>query len=178
MRKFDPMWVLLVFLFLISSGQALCQGTEAKLTLSSPAFSSNQTIPSQYTCDGANVNPSLKIGHVPPGAKSLALILDDPDAPGGTFVHWVMWNISPDQKEIKENSVPDGAVQGRNDFQKNAYGGPCPPKTAHRYVFKLYALDSRLTLGPDATKPALEKAMEGHIIGRAELAGKYQRGKK
>ncbi len=154
------------------------QTTEKKLTISSPAFENNQSIPAKYTCDGTNVNPPLKIGNVPPESKSLALILDDPDAPGGTYVHWILWNINPGVGEIKEKSVPEGAVQGKNDFKKNSYGGPCPPSRAHRYLFKIYALDSQLKLDPKSTKVDLETAMEGHILARGELVGVYKRIKK
>jgi len=145
------------------------------LTLSSPVFQQNGHIPAKFTCDGADVNPALKIENVPPGAKSLALIVDDPDAPSGIWVHWVVWNLSPDTREIGEHSVPSGALQGLTDFRKRAYGGPCPPSGTHRYFFKLYALDMTLSLGRDSTKAALEKAMEGHILARSELTGLYTR---
>jgi Raf kinase inhibitor-like YbhB/YbcL family protein len=145
------------------------------LTVSSPVFDNNGTIPSKYTCDGVNVNPPLFIEHVPPGAKSLALIVDDPDAPAGIWVHWVLWNIHPETKEIRENSVPKGAQQGMNDFRKQPYSGPCPPSGTHRYVFKIYALDTILTISPDATKAVLEEAMKGHIIEHAHSTGLYKR---
>jgi len=145
------------------------------LTLSSSAFKQNGPVPSKYTCDGADVNPPLAINVVPAGARSLALIVDDPDAPAGVWVHWVVWNIGANTTEIKENSVPQGAQQGLTDFRDRKYGGPCPPSGTHRYFFKLYALDTVLTLGPAATKPALDQAMKGHIIGQTELIGKYSR---
>lgn len=145
------------------------------LTLSSPAFKHHEHIPSKFTCDGADVNPQLLIGNVPSGTKSLALIVDDPDAPRGTWVHWVVWNIAPDSKEIKEGTVPAGAHQGMNDFRQLVYGGPCPPSGTHRYFFKLYALDTVLSLGANASKANLERAMQGHILARAELIGLYQR---
>jgi Raf kinase inhibitor-like YbhB/YbcL family protein len=145
------------------------------LQISSPVFKQNQMIPSKYTCDGADINPPLLIGNMPPEAKSLALIVDDPDAPAGTWVHWVLWNVDPKTTEIRENSVPSGAVQGLNDFKKHAYGGPCPPSGTHRYFFKLYALDTTLNLGPDTTKAALERAMKGHIVAQGELMGLYKR---
>ncbi|NTW60704.1 MAG: YbhB/YbcL family Raf kinase inhibitor-like protein, partial [Nitrospirae bacterium] len=104
-----------------------------------------------------------------------ALIMDDPDAPGGMWVHWVVWNIDPTTREIKENGVPPGAKQGVNDFRKTPYGGPCPPSGTHRYFFKLYALDAMLDLGSGTTKGALEKAMKGHILAQAELMGRYKR---
>jgi Raf kinase inhibitor-like YbhB/YbcL family protein len=147
----------------------------ASLQLLSPAFKHDQLISSKYTCDGANVNPPLVIENVPPEAKSLALIMDDPDAPAGTWVHWVIWNIDPGTREIRENSVPSGAMQGINDFRKHNYGGPCPPSGTHRYFFKLYALDVTLTLDQNTTKAALEHTMKGHIVAQGELIGLYKR---
>jgi Raf kinase inhibitor-like YbhB/YbcL family protein len=146
-----------------------------KLKLSSPAFKHNESIPSNYTCDGADINPALMIENVPSKAESLALIVDDPDAPAGMWVHWILWNMSPAINEIKENSVPSGAHQGINDFRKTDYGGPCPPSGTHRYFFKLYALDTRLSLGPKTKKADLERAMNGHIIAHSELIGLYKR---
>jgi Raf kinase inhibitor-like YbhB/YbcL family protein len=147
----------------------------ATLKISSSAFAHNGSIPSKYTCDGADVSPPLAIESVPPEVKSLVLIVDDPDAPVGTWVHWVVWNISPATKEIKENSVPPGASQGMTDFRKQKYGGPCPPSGTHRYFFKLYALDSLLTLSSNSTKARVEGAMKGHILAQTELIGLYSR---
>jgi Raf kinase inhibitor-like YbhB/YbcL family protein len=147
----------------------------ATLKISSSAFAHNGSIPSKYTCDGADVSPPLAIESVPPEVKSLVLIVDDPDAPVGTWVHWVVWNISPATKEIKENSVPPGASQGMTDFRKQKYGGPCPPSGTHRYFFKLYALDSLLTLSSNSTKATVEGAMKGHILAQTELIGLYSR---
>ncbi len=149
--------------------------TMSELQLSSPAFAHEGAIPARYTCDGQDINPPLAFGNVPAGTKSLALIADDPDAPVGMWVHWVMWNIPPETREIRENSVPAGGVQGLNDWKKNLYGGPCPPSGTHRYFFKLYALDTKLTLAPATTKTALERAMTGHILARGELMGTYRR---
>ncbi len=145
------------------------------LKLTSPAFKHNGLIPSKYTCDGSDINPSLTIAGAPPGAKSLALIVDDPDAPAGTWVHWVIWNISPKTAEIGEDAVPSGATQGTNDFRRRGYGGPCPPSGTHRYFFKLYALDTVLDLGGSTTKAALERAMKGHIMEQTEMVGLYKR---
>jgi len=145
------------------------------LTLSSPVFEHNGTIPAKYTCDGVNVSPPVLIGHVPAGTKSLALIVDDPDAPSGSWVHWVLWNIDPTMKEIKEDSVPKGAQQGLNDFRQKTYSGPCPPAGTHRYFFKLYALDTTLILPANATKADLEKSMRGHTIEHAHIIGLYRR---
>jgi Raf kinase inhibitor-like YbhB/YbcL family protein len=148
--------------------------TEA-LRISSPAFENSGKIPKEYTCDGKNVNPPLKVENVPSNAKSFALVFDDIDAPRGTYVHWIVWNIHPGLKEMRENSVPEGGVQGMNDFKKRNYGGPCPPGRAHKYVFRIYALDTLLNLNPNGTKKNLEKAMEGHVISGAQLTGSYKR---
>ena len=147
----------------------------SKLSIASPEFPHNGMIPSKYTCDGADVSPPLTIGSIPEGTRSLALIVDDPDAPMGTWVHWLVWNIGADTKEIPENSVPRGALQGMNDFRKQGYGGPCPPSGTHRYFFKLYALDTILALKAGATKAGIEEAMKGHVLARAEWIGLYRR---
>jgi Raf kinase inhibitor-like YbhB/YbcL family protein len=144
------------------------------MTITSPVFSHMGMIPPKYTCNGENVNPPLIIENIPEGTKSLALIVDDPDAPVGIWVHWLLWNIRPDHDEIAENSVPRGALQGTNDFRKLSYGGPCPPSGTHRYFFKLFALDTLLTLEPGARKDELEKAMSGHILEKAEIIGMYR----
>ena len=145
------------------------------LHFTSPAFPDNGMIPSEYTCDGANWNPPLTIRNVPAKSRSLALIVDDPDAPRGTWVHWVLWNMGPDTTDIPAKSVPKGTLQGTNDFGKQGYGGPCPPFGTHRYFFKLYALDIFPGLKPGATKAQLEEAMKGHILEKAELLGLYRR---
>ena len=146
-----------------------------KLHLTSQAFTHNGMIPPEYTCDGTDGNPPLTIRGVPAKSRSLALIVDDPDAPRGTWVHWVVWNIGPDTTEIPANSVPRGALQGTNDFGKQSYGGHCPPSGTHRYFFKLYALDISLSLKTGATKVQLEDAMKGHILEKVELLGLYRR---
>lgn len=146
---------------------------EFKLT--SPAFNNGTQIPSKYTCDGQNINPHLIIHGVPPQAKSLALLMEDPDAPGGVWVHWVMWNISPEIKEIKEHSAAFGAEQGQNARGAKGYDGPCPPSGIHRYFFRLYALNIKLSLPETADKQTLEAGMEGHIVATAELMGTYMR---
>ncbi len=145
------------------------------IRISSAAFTQNGSIPAKYTCDGSDASPPLIIENIPPEAKSLALIVDDPDAPAGTWVHWVVWNIGPAVKEIKENSPPSGAQEGMNDFRRRGYGGPCPPGGTHRYFFNLYALDTTLTLGPNTTKALLEQAMKNHVLAQSELIGKYKR---
>lgn len=145
------------------------------MQISSPAFEPNQAIPAQYTCDGENYNPSLIIKEVPEGTQSLALVMDDPDAPRGDWVHWLMWNIASDTSEIGENSVPTSAIQGRNDFGQSNYGGPCPHQGTHHYHFKLYALNDSLELPETTTKAELLRAIEDKIIDQAELIGTYAR---
>lgn len=146
------------------------------MKITSPDFENNKEIPSKYTCDGENVNPPLKFEEIPNQAKSLILIVDDPDAPGKTWVHWILFNISPTTEKINENSVPEGALGGITDFGNALYGGPCPPSGTHRYFFKLYALDSNeLDLGGAVLKDELERKMQGHIIEQAELIGLYSR---
>lgn len=147
----------------------------ATMKISSTAFAHNGPVPSKYTCDGEDVNPPLAIENVPAKTKSLALIVDDPDAPAGVWVHWVVWNISPLTTEIRENTVPKGASQGMTDFRKRKYNGPCPPSGTHRYFFKLYALDSTVTLDPSANKAAVESAIKGRILAQTELIGLYKR---
>jgi len=168
--------VLVAILLLLASGAVSKEeGKMSTLSIESPAFKNNASIPRHYTCDGKDVNPPLVIRGVPDGAKSLALIVDDPDAPMGTWVHWVVWNIDPATTQIGENSVPAGAQQGKNDFRKMSYGGPCPPSGTHRYFFKLYALDTKLNLNANSTKADVEKAMSGHILGDAQTMGLYKR---
>ncbi len=145
------------------------------IKVNSPTFSYGEFIPRKYTCDGENVNPPLEIEGVPKNAKSLVLIVDDPDAPIGTFTHWLVWNINPSVKKIEEKSLPEGAVVGRNDFGKASYGGPCPPSGAHRYFFRIYALDKVLNLSEGAGRSELEKGMKNHILAFGELMGKYSR---
>ncbi|MBF0385043.1 MAG: YbhB/YbcL family Raf kinase inhibitor-like protein [Candidatus Omnitrophica bacterium] len=146
----------------------------AQLKISSPDFENNGDIPREFTCQGKDINPQLIIGNVPDTAKSLALIVDDPDAPIGTWVHWVVYDIPPETKNIDKSSVP--GQEGINSFGRQSFGGPCPPDGKHRYFFKLYALDVYFGLIeqiPD--KIALEKFMEGHVVDKAELIGLYQK---
>lgn len=140
----------------------------------SAVFKTEEAIPAKYTCDGMDLSPPLAFKDVPEGAESLALIVDDPDAPGGTWVHWVVWNMEPSISEISQGEQIK-AEKGKNDFGKLNYGGPCPPRGTHRYYFKLYALDKRLNLREGSSKKQLEKAMEGHILGEAQLMGVYSR---
>lgn len=145
------------------------------MNISSSAFEHNSLMPAKYTCDGDDINPALQIADVPSDAQSLVLIMDDPDAPMGTWVHWTVWNISPQTTEIVQNSVPDDVVEGKQSWGRNEYGGPCPPSGTHRYFFKLYALDATLDLSSEADKAELVNAMKDHIIAQAELIGLYQR---
>jgi Raf kinase inhibitor-like YbhB/YbcL family protein len=145
------------------------------IKIKSPVFNQEEMIPEKYTCNGEDFNPPLLIENVPEEAKSLVLIVDDPDAPMGTFTHWLVWNIDPKIKEIKENSVPEGAVLGTNDFGKTAYGGPCPPFGTHRYYFKVYALDTVLDLPKGSNRLQLEKAMMGNVLDSGELMGKFSK---
>lgn len=150
------------------------------MNIKSTVFEHEDMIPSKYTCDGEDVSPPLSWDNVPDEAKSLALISDDPDAPMGTWVHWVVYNIPPDVTSLPENvpakeKLEQGGIQGTNDFKKTGYGGPCPPGGTHRYFFKLYALDEKLDLEPGATKAKVEEAMRGHILDQAHLMGKYKR---
>lgn len=151
-------------------------------TLSSAAFAHQGAIPSKYSCEGADLSPPLSWNGLPPGTKSLALIVDDPDAPDPaapkmTWVHWVIYNLPPTAQGLPEgaSALPAGTLQGMNDWQRTGYGGPCPPIGRHRYFHKLYALDTVLPDLGRPTKAALEKAMKGHILGQSELVGTYQK---
>jgi len=153
----------------------------ASIPLSSSAFVPGGDIPAAHTCDGADASPPLEWGEPPQGTHRFALICDDPDAPMGTWVHWVLFNLPGETRSLSEKfpadgELPTGARQGKNDFGRPGYGGPCPPKgPAHRYFFRLYALDAPMTLRAGATKTELEAAMQGHILGRGELMGRYGR---
>lgn len=149
--------------------------------LSTTAFETGGMIPKQFTCEGPDLSPALEWSGAPENAKSFSLIVDDPDAPVGTWVHWVLYDLPADTKQLgegvpKDEQLSSGARQGRNDFRRIGYGGPCPPPgPAHRYFFKLYALDTRINLKAGATKAELEKAMSGHVLAQATLMGKYKR---
>jgi Raf kinase inhibitor-like YbhB/YbcL family protein len=146
------------------------------MEISSPVFEDGGRIPAKYTCDGAGVNPPLEFSGVPESAASLALVVDDPDAPAGTFIHWTVWNIDPSTRRVDEDSVPHGAVQGANSSGTAQYYRPCPPSGTHRYFFKLYALDSPLALLEGAGAGAVTDAVEMHMIETDELHGVYSRG--
>lgn len=145
------------------------------MRIKSSAFEESKEIPSVYSCDGDNINPPLEFSDIPENTKSLALIVDDPDAPDGTFTHWLMWNISPDTKNISEGDWPDGAEQGLNDRGELGYMGPCPPSGTHRYHFKLYALNDKLNVDASVTKEELEEEIDKHLIQKSELVGIFSR---
>jgi len=151
-----------------------------EIKVTSTAFKNGEMIPSKYTCDGQDISPPLKWEGVPDGAKSIALIGDDPDAPMGTWVHWLVYNLPPETRELEENipvatHLENGAKQGVTDFRRVGYGGPCPPSGTHRYFFKVYALDTSIEASGMLDKAGLLKAMEGHIIGQGQIMGKYRR---
>jgi Raf kinase inhibitor-like YbhB/YbcL family protein len=171
--KFAIAFVLLLTLF----GYG---GVAMAFELTSTAFGNGETIPQKYSCDGPDISPPLQWTDPPAGTKSLALICDDPDAPVGIWVHWVLYGLSADTRELSEDipkeKMLENGRQGKNDFGRIGYGGPCPPRgPAHRYFFKLYALDVECDLSPGMTKADLLKAMGGHILGEAELKGRYGR---
>lgn len=156
------------------------EGAVMKIKIFSTAFGEGGMIPKKYTCDGENVSPPLEWSGIPEGTRSIAIISDDPDAPVGTWVHWVIFNIPPTVNGVPENVPPvgvleNGSRQGSNDFRKIGYGGPCPPKGTHRYYFKIYTLDKELGLDAGATKEDLLAEMEGHILGEGQLIGLYKR---
>ncbi len=169
--------------FVACSNQSHADRSETPMStmnLESSAFSDNGLIPSKYTCDRENISPPLSWDNPPSGTKSFALIVDDPDAPMRTFVHWVLYNLPPETRQLPEAMLTQSqgspiGIQGKNDFGKLGYGGPCPPSGTHRYFFKLYALDQELVLQSGATKAQLLKAMEGHILATTELIGRYSR---
>lgn len=169
-------------------GLAACQehsaargGDPMTLEIKSPDFAAGATIPKQFTCDAADMSPALEWNAPPEGTKSLALIADDPDAPVGTWVHWVVFDLPTSARGIPQNfpkteQTADGARQGRNDFKKIGYSGPCPPPgKPHRYFFRVYALDTKLNLQAGATKKDVEKAMQGHVLAQGEYMGRYGR---
>jgi len=171
--------IIAVSLMVAATGLAL-EGEAIAMKLESSAFTNEGMVPAKYTCDGNDVSPPLTWSGVPGGTKSLALIADDPDAPMGEWVHWVVWNIPPSITALTENisadrRLDDGMRQGINDFKRAGYGGPCPPGGTHRYYFKLYALDADINLGERAGKSELENAMKGHVLAEAQLMGRYAR---
>jgi Raf kinase inhibitor-like YbhB/YbcL family protein len=166
---------LVMLAALLSLSSAIAQGAPSRINVSSAAFQGRGTIPDRFTCKGANTNPPLQFEGIPKNARSLVLIMDDPDAPGGLFNHWLVWNIAPATSQIAENSVPTGATQGTNDFGKTGYDGPCPPSGTHRYYFRVFALDQKLDLKSGAKRAALDRALHGHVVARGELMARCSR---
>ena len=155
-------------------------GKKMEIKVTSSAFAEGALIPAKYTCDGEDISPPLQWDSVHDGTKTIALISDDPDAPMGTWVHWVLFNLPAETRELQENippveTLPNGAKQGKSDFGRIGYGGPCPPSGTHRYFFKIYVLDTEIDLPAGAKKAQLVKAMEGHILAQGQLIGKYKR---
>ena len=168
-------YISILFLVIACTKQEVQQTNAViEMKLTSPAFQHNGQIPSEFTCDGSDLSPPLTISDVSNNAKSLVLISDDPDAPVGTWDHWIMFNIPASTTQIPKGTEPKG-IGGRNSWGRTGYGGPCPPSGTHRYFFKLYALDTMLNLPEGATKKDIEKAMQGHILAKAELMGTYKR---
>ena len=155
-----------------SENEAKNQEKEVSMEITSDAFEDGGQIPSKYTCDGEDISPPLTISDVPESAACLSLVMDDPDAPGQTFDHWIVWNIAPDTERVKEGEEPEG-VHGENDFGNLKYGGPCPPSGTHGYRFKIYALDQNLDLPEGSKKEELEEAMQGHVLAQDLLLGYY-----
>lgn len=151
--------------------------TSRRLTVASAAYSDGGTTPRRHTCDGANVSPPLTIAAVPAGTASLALLLRDPDAPQGPFTHWLVWDIDPHTRRLSAGEHPQGATEGRNDFHRTGYSGPCPPRgdRPHHYVLMVYALDRRLSLSPDASPADLLRTLSGHVLASGTLTGRYSR---
>jgi Raf kinase inhibitor-like YbhB/YbcL family protein len=150
---------------------------DARFTVTSPSFADGAPIPPRFTADGADISPELVLANPPDGTISFALIMDDPDAPVGTWVHWVAWDIPADTRTIPEGSLPDAAVEGRNSWGRTGYGGPAPPSGTHRYFFKVYALDAALDLPSTTDKAGLERATADHVLAEAVLMGTYSRGR-
>jgi len=174
-----PLTLLFTFCLLPNPTRPSSQNPANTLELKSPDFSPGATIPKQFTCEGPDISPSFSWNAPPPSTQSFALIADDPDAPAGNWVHWVVYNLPPTLRSLPQNfpknEQPNGdSHQGNNDFDKTGYNGPCPPPgKPHRYFFKLYALDTKLNLNPGATKKDVERAMQGHILARGEYLGRY-----
>lgn len=150
-------------------------GKLESMKLATNAFENNERFDPKYTCDAENISPSITFFTVPVEARSLALIVEDPDSPTGNFTHWVLFNINPLINGFEENKIPDGSIEGLNDFGEPKYGGPCPNSGVHRYVFKLYALDKKLELERGATKQEVQEAMKGHIIEDTQIIGLYEK---
>ena len=169
-----------IFISSAQSGDFTERGDAMSFTIKTTAFPNAGTIPKRYTCDGPDLSPELSWAGAPPGTQSFALIADDPDAPVGTWTHWIIWDIPPGkglpEGVAKSETLKDGTRQGKNDFKRIGYGGPCPPPgKPHRYFFKLYALDTKLEVKAGASRKELESAMKAHVLSQAELMGRYGR---
>jgi Raf kinase inhibitor-like YbhB/YbcL family protein len=183
-KRIFYMLISFIFLCLVQGSNEVHSkmkgGKKMAITITSTGFTDEDMIPRQYTCDGEDISPPLAWTGIPEGTKSLTLICDDPDAPVGTWVHWVLFNIPPSAKELgakvpSKDTLDNGAKHGTNDFGKLGYGGPCPPGGTHRYYFKLYALDAEIPSEAGITKAQLLKEMEGHILAEGQLMGRYKR---
>jgi Raf kinase inhibitor-like YbhB/YbcL family protein len=163
---------MLLAVLLLAAPMMACAGA---MRISSPDFSESGMIPAMFTCKGDNVSPGLEISGVPAAAKTLALVVEDPDAPSGTFTHWIVWNIAPGTKKVAGGAAPTGAAEGTNDFGNAGYSGPCPPSGTHRYIFRLSALDIAPRLKPGASRKDFDAAIQGHVIARAALMGRFSK---
>lgn len=166
--------ILITAAFLAVGHSEFVKAAPATMNITSPAFKAGENIPAKYTCDGSNTIPELDISGVPTETKSIAIIVDDPDATMGTFNHWVIWNIDPSVGKINSSDL-GGSTNGKNSAGKNDYVGPCPPSGTHRYFFKVYALDDKISLDQNSVRDDLVRAMEGHIIAQGEMMGKYSK---
>jgi Raf kinase inhibitor-like YbhB/YbcL family protein len=180
LQKFFYLFMIVFFFCCFQIIDNSCNSGGKQMEITSSAFDEGEMIPVKYTCDDIDISPPLKWSNVPEGTKTFAIICDDPDAPMGTWVHWVLFNLPADTNELSENIPPDkvlpnGARQGRNDFGKIGYGGPCPPGGTHRYYFKIYALSEELDMEPGITKSELLNAMDGTILSEGQLMGRYKR---
>ncbi len=177
--------ILVIFLVLLSGclikeNKNIEEKNMENISIVSEAFKEGANIPSEYTCDGKNISPALSWNGIPEETKSIALIMDDPDAPSGTFVHWLLYNLPSETKKLekgfpKEDIFRDGTTHGKTSFGNIGYGGPCPPSGSHRYYFRIYAIDKKLDLLPRATRNQIDDAIKGHIIAKGELMGRYKR---
>jgi Raf kinase inhibitor-like YbhB/YbcL family protein len=163
---------ILAALIAIGLAANVCAG---ELKVTSPSFRNGDNLPTKFSHEGGNSSPPLRIEDVPANAKSLVLVVDDPDAPGGLFTHWILWNIDPKTGAIPEGGAPKGAAEGTNDFGETAYGGPQPPAGTHRYYFKIFALDQPLNLPAGAKRREVDKAMKGHVIAQGQLMGRFSK---
>jgi len=178
MKKFAIALILPLIMAACGPGEPDTPLSSLSIDLTSPAFAAGETLPSEFTCDGDDISPELNWADPPAGTLSFALIMDDPDAPAGTWVHWVLYNLPADTRGLLEGYTPEaGAIAGKTSWNRQEYGGPCPPPPTgqHRYFFKLYALDTTLNAGTALNKDELLEQMEGHVLGQGELMGVYER---